>query len=222
MVKVHARIRSIELREAGYSYSHIASVVGVSKSTLSSWLAGVPYTPNAETVAKIGAALAASGAAQARRKLCSLNEAHEEAANDLGEISKRELFMLGLGLYMGEGTKSTRNIRFSNANPSIVKLIIRWFHEVLGVPVSHLRIRLHLYPDSNEGECIHFWSRFTGIPPLQFFKSAIDVRRDKKWEKARKLPFGTAHLSINSLGDRRFGVFLARKIVAWSDLVQEM
>lgn len=218
-MKVLAKEKAIELRKAGHSYNYIAPQIGVSKSTLGIWLADVSYTPNLETLARIGNARAASGAAKSRIKRESMKMAMDEARIDIGSLSKRDLFMLGLGLYIGEGMKSTQSTRFTNSNPAIMKIIIRWFIEALDAKQESMKMRLHLYPDSDEEMCLKFWSSLTGIPHERFYKSVIDRRDNKRVSKSGKLPYGTAHLTVTSLGDKRFGVFLARKIMAWSDIV---
>ena len=219
MTKRHARFRAIDLRKAGHSYKYIAPVVKVSKSTLSVWLANVPYKPNAETVKRIGRARAASGEAMSRIKQKSIVRARQEARLIIGTLSRRDLLMLGLGLYIGEGAKSTSITCFVNSNPAVINLIIRWFIKALGLRKENLCLRIHIYPDSNQEECLRFWSRKTTIPRSQFQKTQIDRRQNKALVKSGKLPYGTAHLLAKSLGEKRFGVFLARKIMALSDEV---
>ena len=118
MTKVQSKILAIELRKAGHSYNYIAPIIGVSKSTLGVWLAEIPYSPNKETVERIGRARAASGAAKTRIKLESFKLAKEEALREIGSISSRDLFMLGLGVYIGEGTKSPITTCVVNSNPA--------------------------------------------------------------------------------------------------------
>lgn len=222
MTKVHAKTIAIELRRAGHSYNHIAPIAGVSKSTLGVWLANITYTPNAETIARIGNARAASGAAKNKLKRESIMLAKEEALRELGKMTKRDLFMLGLGLYIGEGGKSTSMISVANSNPAVISLMIRWMTEALGLSKQNIRLCIHLYPDCNVEESLQYWSRMTTIPRSQFRKTSIDRRTDKKSVNAGKLPHGTAHLIVNSLGEKRFGVFLSRKIKAWCDKVLEI
>ncbi len=210
---------AIALRKDGHSYNYIAKVAGVSKSTLAIWLADVPYIPNTETIQRIGNARAASGEAKSKLKRESLERARVEAKDDVGHLSRRDLFMLGLGLYIGEGAKSTQQIRFVNSNPAIINFMIKWFTKAVGLKKNNLKIRLHIYPDCNERQSLQFWSEKTTIPMSQFQKTVVDWRKNKKAFKSGKLPHGTVHLSVNGLGEKRFGVFLARKILAWSDLV---
>ena len=219
MTKIHAKTTAIELRRAGHSYNYIAPKVGVSKGTLAVWLADVPYTPNTETLNRIGKARAASGEVKSRLKRESFQRAREEARAEIQTLSRRDLFMLGLGLYIGEGAKSTQQTCFVNSNPAIISLLIKWFVKAVGLKKDNLRMRLHIYPDCSEEKSLQFWSEATTISRSQFLKTSVDWRKDKKAFKSGKLPHGTAHLSINGLGDKRFGVFLARKIMAWSDEV---
>lgn len=221
MVKVSAKATAIAMRQAGHSYNYIAPKVGVSKGTLSVWLANIPYSPNKETLERIGRALAASGAAKSKLKQDSLRKAHVKALADIGELSRRDLFMIGLGLYIGEGAKSINQTVFVNANPTIVRFMVKWFTEALGLQIENLRARIHTYPDCDVNEGLRFWSQTTQIPRDQFLKSIIDTRPNKKIKKNGKLPHGTIHLSVNSLGEARFGVFLARRIMACMDIVLE-
>ena len=219
MTKIHAKITALEMRRSGHSYNYIAARVGVSKSTVGMWVADIPYSPNKETIDRIGKARAASGAAKNKIMRESFQRARDEALNDIRMVSTRDLFMLGLGLYIGEGAKSTSATCFVNSNILIMNLIIRWFIEAIGMSKQNLRIRLHLYPDSNLEQCLEYWSSHTGLERGQFMRPVIDSRQDKKAIKSGKLPYGTAHLTVHSLGEKRFGVFLARKILAWSDRV---
>ena len=209
------REQVFKLRKEGHSYKYISEKTGVTKSTLSGWLSSVSYTPNRETIDRIGKARAASGHAKAKQKLESIKKAGEEARDDIGKVSKRDLFMLGIGLYIGEGTKTHGIVRVINSDPKIIKLAVKWFEEICGLSRENFRIRLHLYPDNKIKECTRFWSQVSGIPLIQFQKTQIDRRKDKKMFKRGKLPYGTAHLAIKSNGKKEFGVFLARKINAW-------
>src|SRR3989344_6445018 len=112
MARFADKLRSVELRKEGHSYNYISRVLKISKSTLSDWLADIPYTPNNETIRRIGKARAASGEAKSKIRQESIRRATEEARQQLGEVSKRDLFMLGLGLYIGEGSKTAEITRF--------------------------------------------------------------------------------------------------------------
>lgn len=217
---IGAKHRVLLLRKKGYSYNYITKQTGVPKSTLNGWLLGVSYSPNQYTVRHIGKARAASALAKSKIRMNDLVEAKEEAAKLISTISKRDLLMLGVGIYIGEGTKSYEQVRIINSDARIVTLAVRWFTEILGVPKDNLRIRLHLYPDSDVQKSIRFWENQTGIPWRSFQKISVDRRTNKKMINYGKLPYGTAHLSVLSGGERRFGKHLARLILSMIDMVE--
>lgn len=222
MKPLYFRNKALGLRVSGYSYNYISEKTGISKSTLSGWLAKVPYTPNKETIERVGRARAASGASKHKLKVESFENAKKLAKKDIGKINRRDLFMLGLGVYIGEGTKFGDQVRVINSNPSIIRLSIKWFKRVCGLRESNFKIRLHIYPDNNEENCIKFWSEKVGLPKDSFRKTQIDLRKDKRMLKKGKLPFGTAHLEVKSNGKKEFGVFLGRRIRAWMDNVLQV
>lgn len=203
------------LRKAGYSYSLISKKTGLSKSTLSEWLSGVPYTPNEETIALLGKARAASSARIAEIRQESIDKAVNEACSEIGNLTQRDLFLYGLGVYLGEGSKTGNQVRLVNADPGVMRLMVTWFKS-LGVHTEQFSPRIHLYPDNDISSSLLFWSQVTTIPRVQFQRSYIDCRESKKAIKHGKLPYGTLHLGIRSGGRPKFGVFFSRKIQAWN------
>ncbi|MEQ1561576.1 MAG: hypothetical protein ABL899_02545 [Nitrospira sp.] len=211
--------KAIDLRTKGYSYSHIIKQTKVAKSTLSDWLQDIPFTPNKYTIETIGNARVASGKYKHQIRVKSLERAKLQAEKDIKSLSKRDIMMLGLGVYIGEGSKTAGITRISNSDPKIIKLTMEWLEVSFGVKNNQFKIRLHLYPDNNEKESVKYWSKHTGVPENQFFKSTIDKRIDKKFNNKSKLPFGTAHLGIKGFGDEKYGVYLHRLIMAWINRV---
>ncbi len=206
--------KAIRLRKEGYSYNYIVKHVPATKSTLSEWLRDIPFVPNAHTIATIGNAHIASGEYKHELKMQSLAEAKREAEKTISQLSERDIMMLGLGIYIGEGGKTENITRMINSDPRIIKLTLQWWKTAFGIDVKQIKIRLFLYPDSKEDECIQYWSKNTGIPITNFHFSIIDRRTDKKVSKHGKLPFGTAHVSVVSLGNKKHGSYLHRLIMA--------
>lgn len=210
--------KAIRLRSQGYSYNLIADKTGVSKSTLHGWLAQVPYTPNAEVTERIGRGRAKATETKHKQKLARFKIAQKNAQNDIKRLTKRDRFMFGLAIYLGEGEKN-ENVGIINSDPNIVVFMIGWLEEHYGVGVDNLTLAIHLYPDNNTAACLQFWSEMTGIPRKQFGKTQIDRRKNKKLGKRGKLPYGTAHLRVRSSGRKEFGVLLARRIKIATDMV---
>ena len=209
------------LRKQGYSYNLISARTGISRGTLSDWLSEVEFVPNAEVKERIGRARAASILAQQRKKLSSFELARKMAETDIHTISKRDLLMLGLGVYIGEGSKTGGITRIINSNPLIIKLTLKWFREIFGLATSNFRVRIHLYPDNDIPKTLRFWSKQLDIPLRQFQGTQVDRRTGKKMFKRGKLPHGTAHVTVQSQGRPEHGVFLQRRINAWIEKVMQ-
>lgn len=218
MYKESLKEQAITLRRAGYPYSHISRKTGISKSTLSGWLASIPYTPNQETITALGKARAAAGERKAVIRQNSLQEIKGIADKDIGLLSQRDLFLFGLGLYLGEGSKTHGFVRLVNSDPEVIKAIVAWFLS-LGVKIDQFSATIHLYPDSDIKESLQFWSQTTTIPIAQFYKTQVDRRADKKVVRKGRLPHGTLHLGVKSMSKKEFGVLFSRKIQAWNDNV---
>ena len=123
--------------------------------------------------------------------------------------------MLGLGLYIGEGSKAYETAQIINSDPAIIKLAIKWFNDICGIKDNHITIAMHIYPDSGEKRCRNYWRKITGLSAKQFRKTIVDRRMNKSSSKKRKLPFGTVRLSIISNGNPNLGVNLHRRIMGW-------
>lgn len=207
--------KAIRLRELGYSYSMISQMLGLAKSTLNYWLKNIPYSPNEEVLMRIKLAHAKSAEAAHARKMADIVGVKDMAKRELGRLSKRDLWLLGIGLYLGEGSKLHENARIINANPEIIKLAIQWFRKICGLKMTNFSLSIHTYPDNDVRETLNYWSKVTGLPREQFGKTQVDKRSDKKLKHKGKLPYGTAHLTIKAMGSKEFGVRLHRRIMGW-------
>ena len=66
---------------------------------------------------------------------------------DIGKFSKRDLFIAGLFMYWGEGTKTFNTMTsVSNTDPAVLKLFIKWLND-FGIKKKDLGVKLHLYSD---------------------------------------------------------------------------
>ncbi|MHB8871528.1 MAG: helix-turn-helix domain-containing protein [Candidatus Doudnabacteria bacterium] len=218
-MKVYLKQKALKLRKEGWSYSVIKRRTGVPKSTLSNWLGNLPYRPNSEVRKSMKEGPLRSAVMRRKAKIRNTREIKTSAARELGKLSKRDKWMLGLGIYMGEGSKTHDNIRVINSNPEIIKSAVKWFRGICDVPLENFAIRVHSYPDINEKESKAYWSKVSGIPLSQFFKNHIDTRTNKSALKKHKLQYGTAHLIIKSCGKIKFGVILHRRIMGWIEEV---
>jgi len=207
--------KAINYRKRGYSYGMISEKIGLSKSTLSTWLKEIPYIPSKRVINRIGAARAKSAQTKHNQKVANILMAKKLAKKELGKLTKRDLWLLGIGLYLGEGTKSQETVQMINSDPKVIKLSIEWLKRICGLSVKNFTITVYAYPDNNIQKTINFWSKTTGISKNQFSKTQIDRRTDKLIKNKRKLAYGTARLTVKTNGKKEFGASLHRRIMGW-------
>jgi len=206
------------LRAQGFSYGMISEKLGLSKSTLSDWLREIPYQPNKQVIERIGFAKLKSAQHKRQQRMNEIKEMKTLAKKEIGEINNRDLLMLGIGLYLGEGSKINESIKLINSDPKIIRLAIKWFKNVCKLENENFVPSVHSYPDNNIKQILIFWSKVTGIPINRFGKTQIDGRENKLSKKKNKLPYGTLHLQIKSCGKKQFGRLLHRKIMGWIEV----
>jgi len=176
MARFSEREKALILRKKEMSYSQIKEILGVSKSTLSSWLRNYPLSKeridalrgkNEKRIEKYRETMRT-------KRESRLHDFYQEQKRNIFPISKRELFIAGLFLYWGEGSKSHEaELAISNTDPSIINFFIIWLTKSLMVPRENLKASLHLYKDMDVKKETDFWSETLNIPVEQFAKPYI-------------------------------------------------
>lgn len=207
--------KAINYRRRGYSYNMISRELGLAKGTLSDWLKEIPYKPSKEVLKRIKLAPLKAAETKSKIKIAEIKTTKELSKKELGKLTKRDMWLLGIGLYIGEGSKLYESIRIVNSDPEIIKLVMMWFRKICKLKNENFTPAVHLYPDNNIKETVDYWSKITGIHKNQFGKTQIDRRVNKAGKKKRKLPYGTLHLQIKSCGKKEFGKSLHRRIMGW-------
>jgi len=129
MARFKDREKALALRKQEMSYSQIKEILGISKSTLSGWLRNYPLSKaridllrgkNEKRIEKYRETMRGK-----RNK--RLLEIYKIQKKKILPLNKRELFLAGLMLYWGEGTKCrTDGLSVSNTDPSVIKFFIYW------------------------------------------------------------------------------------------------
>ena len=173
MARRDDKLRALELREKGYSYSQIKSELGISKSTLSGWLSDFPLSPERifELRDKSPQRIEKYRNTMQLKRENRLHTVYKKVSKDIGVLTPREVFVAGLFLYWGEGFKSSNaTTGFANSDPASCKFFLRWLSD-LGVKQEKIVLRIQLYSDMNIEKEIKYWSK-----ELNFPKDKIRVR----------------------------------------------
>ena len=204
-----------KMRKNGASYNEIISKIHIPKSTVSDWCKEIKLTKNQIKrlyAAKKQGALKGSFVAAKRKmdkRIYQTKEIYDKGFQEIGELTKRDRFVVGIALYVAEGTKIDKGCCLSNSDPKIVKFMINWFREFGEVKDEKFRGAIWLHEELDENKAKQFWSKLTKIPLSQFYKTYR--AKDKKFSnKIRKNihEYGVFSFYVNDTN-------LLRKIMGW-------
>lgn len=99
--KFKEKEKAIQLRRDGLSYREILEQIPVAKSSLSLWLRSVKLAKRQKQrlTAKRLAAVFKGGAAKKQKRIALTKEIKGQARKEIGKLTKRELFLIGVCLY---------------------------------------------------------------------------------------------------------------------------
>lgn len=186
------------LRRMGLTYAEIASVVPVSKGTLSGWCNDLELTPTEEArLLERQTQLIVSGRRLKKRRHVAWERAKAIRASAAAEVERLRLdpaWIAGAVAYWAEGAKRSNEMSFSNSDPAMVCLFLSWCRTYLGVDPDRFTVRLHLHSGQEEDERRRYWSQKTGIPLDQFRKAFI--KPEGSGHRKNRLYNGTAQIRV--------------------------
>ncbi len=211
--KLELKLKAQKLRSKGLSIKDIEKRLRVSRSSVSLWVREVTLSPkqikklyaNKKTGSLKGSYIAS------RNKIKKTKELTEKATADgikeMGILSGRDKFIIGVSMYFAEGTKSLGNVSFSNSDPRAIDFMADWFREICKVPEEKFRCYLYIHDDLNEKKAKEYWSNLIGVPLEKFKKSYIVKNNTKRLRKVKHI-YGILRLTISDAN-------LSRKIAGW-------
>ncbi|MBI1866644.1 MAG: hypothetical protein HYS02_02665, partial [Candidatus Staskawiczbacteria bacterium] len=189
-----------KLRQRGLSLNEIRKKTGFTKSSISLWVRNIELSKKQKN--ELSQRGFRKEIIEKRRitRLANENSRRQviidQATKDIRNISKKELWLIGIALYWGEGAKTLRSgVQFSNSDPNMVKIIMEFFKINCEVPIEKFRGHIHLHPHLNEKRAKKYWSMISGIPLNQFYKTTKQQSRASKGKKD-SLPFGTINIHV--------------------------
>jgi len=174
------REEAVKLRELGMSYSEIKKRLGVSKSTLSYWLNGLPLSElRIRELQRIGWSKSEASREKYRNTMrakreTKAQEVYSKVTHRFKNLPDIADYCAGLMLYQAEGEKQNRNrIVLANTDVRLLDYFVSWVKRFLNVDRSEVRVQLHLYENMNISEEETYWQKALQIPKTQFYKSSI-------------------------------------------------
>lgn len=190
MSKSQEKILALSLRRKGWSIKDIAKSLSVSRSSVSVWCQEVELSQSQKALLYKKQIAAGNkgrllGAEMNRQKRLTAIESYvNEGARTVDKLSNRDLMMLGIGLYWGEGVKSrTSPATLVNSDPQIILLGKRWMEECLMVKTELFRPYLYINESQKHksSDILKFWVNILNIPASQFHTPFIVKHVNKKY-----------------------------------------
>ncbi len=188
MHNTHIKRKAIYLRENGETVRAIAKRLGVSFSTISFWCRDIKLSKSViqqmqfkKKDKSIKGLLRFSEKRRAQRIENTLNN-KKEGVKMITPFSKRDLLMVGIGLYWGEGYKeSNSELGFTNSNPFMLRFYIIWLN-LFKVQRKDLIFRLSINKiySKYEKEIKEFWIKYLRVEEGQFTKTSFVKTKLKK------------------------------------------
>lgn len=174
------------LRLKGLTYDQIQVELGCSKSSISLWVRDLPKPPK-RTPEEASAIARRGWEATLQRREAERRETKRRAAEEIGELTDRELFLIGVGLYWAEGAKDKpykrrESLLFINSDPDVIRLYLRWL-ELLGVGPERLRFRLSIHESADVAGAEKYWAGLVGADSSSFHRTTLKKHNPKTVRK---------------------------------------
>lgn len=205
------------LRKMGKSYKQIHAELRIPVSTLSDWFAGEEWSQ------KIRTRLTQEASVLHTARIIELDRirgqhlarayeaAREEARREFQTLKYDPLFISGIMLYWGEGTKNPKQgVKFTNSDAKMVRFYVEFLRKSCQIPVEKIRAYVLIYPDIEEKVSRAYWSKMTALPWENFTQSIVIQGR----HATRRLGWGVCTISVSS-------TYFKQKVLEWMKLLPD-
>ncbi len=199
------KLQARNLRKKGLSIRTIASKIGVSGSAVSNWCKDIELTSSQLTELR-------SPFYKGRREYqervqnataLKIKTLKEEGKKEIGDVTKRELFLIGISLYWSEGFKKDSQVGFANSDPKMINLFLKWLYVCFNYEPKDIisRVTANVSHKERINEIEQYWSNKISIPIEQFHKPFY---QSFKWKRVYKNPnqyYGVLRIKVRKSKD---------------------
>jgi len=119
-----------------------------------------------------------------------------QGKSEIQSMGLSELRMIGAMAYWAEGSKTLDSVvKFTNTDPDLILLMVRWLREVCNVPRDKLRLHIRLHPGEDAAGVERMWSAVTGIPRDQFYRTTLK-KSESGGKTKRKIRWGIVSIIV--------------------------
>ncbi|MDP3902263.1 MAG: helix-turn-helix domain-containing protein [bacterium] len=213
MAKSKEKIIAHRLRRKGWSLSDISKKINISKSTVSLWCRDLKLTKKENSlllnnIIKSGHKGRIAGAnANRKKKEVLIDFYNKSGKKNIGDISRRELMMLGAALYWAEGSKNGK-FSFSNSDPDMILFICAWLKDAMKIKKEDFMPRIFINDTHRPRikKVLRYWSGLLKLPIEQFGNPTFLKIRQKKVYDNHDNYYGVLALRIRRSSKLRYHV----------------
>lgn len=224
MVQTPVRFKkgiAIELRKKGLSYSDIQNSINLPRSTIAYWLKDIELSDEqAEKLkAKRSAVAKSNSEKRVSRILRETEEIKRSSAKEIGGITKRELWLIGIMLYWKFGNRSDlkKGLHFTSSDPDLVKLFLKWLTDTGKISDEEIMFDIFLHKNRKDDteKAISHWSKVANFSRGYFSRVYFYKTGKPKKRTVKKSEFGLLRIRIKASS------MLARQIAGWVEGVRK-
>src|SRR3989344_627202 len=209
--------KAISLRGEGKSYSEIAKVVNVSKSTLSLWLVSVKLDESSRRILTVKKyeGQRKGGLAKKNYRVESQRNIELSASKGIDYISERDLWLLGTIAYWCEGSKQkehnvSQRVSFANSDPILLKLFVKWLKVICKIDENDILYSIYIHSNGDANKALVYWSETINVSKNKFSRTIIK----QHLIKTNRKNIGNSYNGLVRIAVRR-STDLNRKIKGW-------
>lgn len=209
MAKSLQRIKARKLRREGKSIKSIARRLRVSSSTVSLWCKDIKLSPDQirelerHSRDPLYGKRLENALKQQRKRIEKTLKLKEAGTREIGNLTKRELFLAGAALYWAEGFKKDSQAGLASLDPGAIKFFLRWLRDCFGYTTDNLslRVTVNISHKNRIDEIQNHWSQIIGVPIKNFQKPFY---QNVIWKKTYENPneyFGVLRVKVKKSTD---------------------
>ena len=175
MIKRTEHEQAVSLRREGKTYHEIRQRFGIAKSTLWRWLKaeGLVNTQLQRRTELSRLAQRRAVIAIRAKRLARTLAVMEPARKQVGGLSPRHLWLIGVALYWAEGAKQkphniAQGVVFSNTDPAMLRIFLAWLRDVCHISSEDLAFEIYIHESANIESARQFWASTLQIPAERF------------------------------------------------------
>lgn len=183
MAKFDKKIQAQNLRRTqGLAIKRIASLLNVSKSTVSKWCIDIELTDKQKNklLENQKRGWMQGSLANKKKKEARIEFNKNYAKKMLGNLSKRDLLIAGIALYWAEGSKTTQ-FTFVNTDSAMIAFFHRWLQSMKVADEDLIpRVFINEMHRKRIKDVINHWATLLEVPKEQFRKTIFIKTKQKK------------------------------------------